>query len=637
MKKHTIIGTAGHIDHGKTALIKALTGIETDRLKEEKERGITIDIGFAYWKDDVTIIDVPGHEKFIRNMVAGVSTIDFFILVIAADDGIMPQTIEHLDILKFFNITDGIIVLNKIDLVDCEWLTLIQEEIKSLLAKYEFQNLPIIQASSIKGTNIDKFKVLVEEKIKNHDKSIVSRPFRLLVDRSFSVKGFGSIVTGTVLSGSLSTGSEVQVLPSGFITKVRGLQAHTSSVTSAQVGDRAAINLQNIPKDGVVRGDVLINPDTLFAITEFTGIIRSVSNLPLKIKNRCRVRIHVGTSERIGTLLWYEPQNNMESDKYYHVHIKLTTEVAAARNDAFLIRLHSPLITLAGGKILEINPPKLKKSSSDWHSYFDTLMSDDLIQIIEIIIKNEKLQPVSIQFLQNKLFEELESISLPLNALINKKKLKSLLLKGSEQYIHIEKFNTFTEEMIQFIKDFHKDYPHKPGLNLQEIIGGFKTRRIIIEVFEAALKKLVNSEVLSLNHNIYSLKDFKIQVSKDTDAAISELLSNLMESKYEPHTPDEIAQKMNISKNEIYSLVKILSNEGKIIQINNVFFLHKDNWDNLLNFLRNHFELYKEIEVSVLKEFVKTSRKYVIPLFEFLDSKDITRRIGDKRQKGNSL
>jgi selenocysteine-specific elongation factor len=637
MKKHTIIGTAGHIDHGKTALIKALTGIETDRLKEEKERGITIDIGFAYWKNDVTIIDVPGHEKFIRNMVAGVSTIDFFILVIAADDGIMPQTIEHLDILKFFNISDGIIVINKIDVVDDEWLDLIQEEIKTLLTKYEFHNLPIIQVSSIKGTNIDKFKVLLEDKIKNYDKSVVPRPFRLLVDRSFSVKGFGVVVTGTVLSGALSVGSEVQILPSGFKTKVRGLQEHTSSVADVQVGDRAAVNLQNIPKDGIVRGDVLINPDTLSAITEFTGIIRSVSNLLVKVKNRSRVRIHIGTSERIGTLLWYEQQNIMESEKYYHVYIKLTSEVAAARNDAFLIRLHSPLLTLAGGKILEINPPKIKKSSSDWQNYFEIIMSDDLIQIIETIIKNEKLKPVSIHFLQNKLFEELEAIIPPLNTLINKKKLKTLSLKGHEQYIHIEIFNAFIEEIVQLVKNYHIKHPHKPGTNLQEIIGGFKNRKIRPEVYESALKKLVNSEELLLNQNIYSVRDFRIQVSKDTDTAILELVSNLKESKYETDTPDDIAQKMNISKNEIYSLIKILSNQGEIIQINSNFYLHKDNWNNLLNFLRNHFKLHPEIDVSVLKEFVKTSRKYVIPLFEFLDSKDITRRIGDKRQKGNSL
>jgi len=637
MKKHTIIGTAGHIDHGKTALIKALTGIDTDRLKEEKERGITIDIGFAYWKDDVTIIDVPGHEKFIRNMVAGVSTIDFFILVIAADDGIMPQTIEHLDILKFFNIKDGIVVINKIDLVDEEWLALITDEISNLLDQYELGSLPTIQVSSIKGINVDKFKVMVEEKIENHDKSVISRPFRLLVDRSFSVKGFGTVVTGTVLSGNLNTGDDIQILPSGFETKVRGLQEHTSPVKSVQVGDRAAVNLQNIPKDGVARGDVLLKPNTLTAISEFTGYMHSVSKLPVKVKNRCRVRIHIGTSERLGKLLWFDDTNILEPDKYYHVSIQLESPVAAARNDAFLVRLHSPLITLAGGKILEINPPKLKKSDALWRQYFDNLNSENLVQITEAIIKNEKLQPVSPQNIQIKLFEDLDNIKSTLNTLNNKKKLKTLTSKGSEQFIHIDNFNAFANELNMFIANYHKDFPHKPGVNLQEIIGGFKRRKIDTEVFEAALKKLINNESIVLNQNFYSIKDFKLQVSKDTDSAKSELLKIIEYAFFECPSPDEMAEKMEISKNETHSLLQMLIKEKQIIQVNNIYYLHQKNWDNLLNFLRKHFEANKEIEVSQLKDFVKTTRKYAIPLFEFLDSQNITRRVGNTREKGNSL
>jgi len=637
MKKHTIIGTAGHIDHGKTALIKALTGIDTDRLKEEKERGITIDIGFAYWKENVTIIDVPGHEKFIRNMVAGVSTIDFFILVIAADDGIMPQTIEHLDILKFFNIKDGIVVINKIDLVDEEWLALITDEIEKLLKQYDLNTLPIIQVSSIKGIGIDKFKVMVEEKIENHDKSVVSRPFRLLVDRSFSVKGFGAVVTGTVLSGELNTGEDIQILPSGFETKVRGLQEHTASIKSVQVGDRAAVNLQNIPKEGVGRGDVLVKPNTLSAISEFTGYMKTVSKLPIKIKNYCRIRVHIGTSERLGKLIWFDEPPNLEPDKYYHVRIQLDSPVATARNDAFLVRLHSPLITLAGGKILEINPPKLKKSDSLWQQYFDEIKSDDLFKITELIIKNKKLQPASLQNIQNKLFEISDVIDSTINTLISKKKLKTITFKGNDHFIHIENFNAFADELKMFISNYHNDFPHKPGTNLQEIIGGFKKRKIVTEVFDAALKKLINSESIALNQNFYSLKDFKLQVSKDTDSAKSELLSVLEKTLYECPTPDEISKKIEISKNEAYSLLQLLIKEKQIKQINNTYYLHKRNWDSLLNFLRNHFESNKEIEVSHLKEFVKTSRKFVIPLFEFLDSQDITRRVGNVREKGSSL
>lgn len=637
MKKHTIIGTAGHIDHGKTALIKSLTGIDTDRLKEEKERGITIDIGFAYWKDDVTIIDVPGHEKFIRNMVAGVSTIDFFILVIAADDGIMPQTIEHLDILKFFNITDGIVVINKIDLVDEEWLTLITEEIQTLLLQYELGTLPIVQVSSIKSINLDKFKALVEEKIENHDKTVISRPFRLLVDRSFSVKGFGSVVTGTVLSGALNTGDDVQILPSGFETKVRGLQEHATGVKSVQVGDRAAVNLQNIPKEGIGRGDVLVKPNTLVAISEFSGYMRSVSKLPIKVKNRCRVRVHIGTSERLGNLFWFDDIRTLETDKYYHVKIKLDSPVAAARNDAFLVRLHSPLITLAGGKILETNPQKLKKSKEIWEQYFENMRSNDITIVLKTIIKNEKLHPISAQYLQTKLFEDIIVITNALDVLKNKKKLKSFNFRGREHYIYIDNFDSFANDLVKFIDKYHKINPHKPGLNLQEIIGGFKTQKIEPEVYELALNKLINSDAVTLNQNIYALKTFIPKFSKDTETAKNELLNAIKQSLFESPTPEELAELLNLSKNEIYQLVQILTKENKIIQINNTYYLHQKHWEELLKFLRNYFENNKKIEVSTIKKFAKATRKYVIPLLEYLDSKDITRRIGDIRQKGNAF
>ena len=283
MKKHTIIGTAGHIDHGKTALIRALTGIDADRLKEEKERGITIDIGFAYWRDDVTIIDVPGHEKFIRNMVAGVSTIDFFLLVIAADDGIMPQTIEHLDILQFFHVNDGIVVINKIDLVESDWLDLVSEEVSELMNRYGLGHLPVFKVSAVNGTNIESLKSAMEAKVSSLEEKHIKQPFRLLVDRSFSIKGFGTVVTGTVLSGLLHKGDEVDQLPQERRLKVRGIQTHITDITEVSSGYRAAINLQGIDKTDIQRGDVICRPGSMRSCTTFTGQMRTIAELPVRV------------------------------------------------------------------------------------------------------------------------------------------------------------------------------------------------------------------------------------------------------------------------------------------------------------------------------------------------------------------
>ncbi len=637
MKKHTIIGTAGHIDHGKTALIKALTSIDTDRLKEEIERGITIDIGFAYWKENVTIIDVPGHERFIKNMVAGVSTIDFFILVIAADDGIMPQTIEHLDILSFFNIHDGIVVINKIDLVDDEWLMLIKEDVENLLKKYKLDNLPIVEVSSIKSTNIDKFKVLVENKIEKHDKSVIERPFRLLVDRSFSVKGFGTVVTGTVLSSILKTGDDIQIFPSGILTKVRGLQEHIKPVKMVEAGDRAAVNLQSISKNTIFRGDVLSKPKTMIVVTEFFGIIRTISNIPIKINNYSRVRLHIGTTECLGQLYWFDDQKNLESEKQFHIRIKLESPVAAARNDAFLIRLHSPVLTLAGGKIVEINPPKIKYIKKDWTEYFSIMSHNDLDKIIETIILYQNFKPVSEEYLQNILFEKSEIIDNSISNLINRKRIRSITFKGINHFIHENNFTSLIDEIQILVTNFHEKSPHTPGLNLQEIIGGIRTKNIVIELVEAALRKMINSKILNLNQNYYCLFDFKIKVSRDTDAAISELLSLLFEAGFEPPQPDNCAELMEISKEEIRSLLKLLTGDKKLIQISSQYYLHIKHWDELISFLYTYFSKNKELGVSHLKEFSKISRKYAIPLLEYLDSANFTRRMGNIREKGSAF
>ena len=385
MKKHTIIGTAGHIDHGKTAVIRALTGIDADRLKEEKERGITIDIGFAYWKNDVTILDVPGHEKFIRNMVAGVSTIDLFLLVIAADDGIMPQTVEHLDILNFFNIRDGIVILNKIDLVDEEWLSLVEEDIHALLKKYDLDTISIVNVSALTNKNIDTLRELIERKIEEQTEIISTQPFRLFVDRSFTIKGFGTVVTGTMLSGILKKSEDIKVLPQGITKRVRGLQVHGKETDMVKTGDRAAINLQGISKVQISRGDALVKDNTLPGSSEFIGSLRTVSNIQPRINNRSKVRVYVGTAERIGQLIWFENNKYLEKGSDYHVRVKLDTPLAIARNDAFLIRLHSPLVTLAGGRVVEINPPKIQHKSTEWKRYFEIMASSEYEDIIYTI------------------------------------------------------------------------------------------------------------------------------------------------------------------------------------------------------------------------------------------------------------
>jgi len=637
MKKHTIIGTSGHIDHGKTAIIKALTGIDADRLKEEKDRGITIDIGFAYWKEDVTILDVPGHEKFIRNMVAGVSTVDFFLLIIAADDGIMPQTIEHLDILNFFNIRDGIVILNKIDLVDQEWLSLVEDDVLNLLKKYNLESIPIVKVSAVTNENIDHLRDLIEQKIAGKAGSESTQPFRLLVDRSFTIKGFGTVVTGTVLSGILRKGEDIEILPQEIKKKVRGLQAHGKETDMVATGDRAAVNIQAISKVEVTRGDVLIHNDALSSTTEFIGTMRTVSNFQIKIGNRSKVRVYVGTAERIGQLIWFENDKLLEQKSEYHVRIKLETPLVAARNDAFLIRLHSPLITLAGGRIIEVNPPKIQHKENDWQSYFETMASHNYEEIIGSIITNRKLESVSSLFLQQKLFEEKSIITEEVENLLKQKKIRSIKFKGLDYYVSVVSFDQLVDNIEKYISEFHQNNPHLPGLNHQELFAGSGYSWLQSEIFDAAIKKLLNSDILKLEQNFYSLADFSIRVSKDIDIVESEILNIIRDTRFSPATGSEISQKIDMPLKEIQSIINLLIKNQKLVNISRDIFIDQTIWEELLSFLRNFFENQSEMPVSALKEFINTTRKYAIPIFEYLDSQGYTVRAGDVRKKGHKL
>jgi selenocysteine-specific elongation factor len=638
MKPHTIIGTAGHIDHGKTALIKALTGIDADRLKEEKDRGITIDLGFAYWRDDVTIIDVPGHEKFIRNMVAGVSTIDFFILVIAADDGIMPQTIEHLEILNFFNIDNGIVAINKSDLVDQEWLDLISEEVNTLLDTYNLSHLPVVTCSAQTGLNIEILREKIEDKISQIEEKVTSRPFRLPVDRSFSIKGFGTVVTGTVLSGTVYKGNEVTLLPAERTLKVRGIQTHTSDVDEAAPGFRAAINLQGIGKEEIIRGDVICQQHAMMPVHEFTGVIKTVSKIPVsKIPNHCQIHAYVGTAECPGEMIWYDDSRYLHENQTYHVRIKLNRPLTAARKDAFLIRLHSPVITLAGGKILEVNPNKIRHKADEWISYFEQMACDELGDVVEAVVLQNGLSAVSLSIVQKKFFEDVSVLRDILSDLNKRKRVRSFKIKNEDFYVHEKSFDLLLRNIVTYLSEYHEKMAHKPGINQAELINAMDLSWVAPEIIESAVRKLINSKEIRLEQNLLAKFDFKIQMSKDSDEVRQSALSLLEQSAFAPPTPSELANQIEVSHDEIKTLISMLNKEKLVVPIQRDFYLHHNNWQRLLEFLKNYFASNPEMPVSALKDFIQTTRKYAIPLFEYLDSEGYTDRSGDVRRKGYKL
>lgn len=637
MKKHTIIGTAGHIDHGKTALIKALTGIDTDRLKEEKQRGITIDIGFAYWQDDVTIIDVPGHEKFIRNMVAGVSTIDFFMLIIAADDGIMPQTIEHLDILNFFNIHDGIVVLNKIDLVDEEWQQLVTDDIRQLMTRYSLTDIPIIPVSAVKGTGIEGLRETLQDKIAVHEQRVSDQPFRLFVDRAITFKGVGTVATGTVLSGQINKGDSVEIIPSGQIVKIRGIQTHTHDAKTVNSGERAALNLPGVGKGIVERGSTLCEPGSSMEVSEFFGVMRTVSNLPVSISNRSKVRVYIGTAERNGQLIWFEENKKLDAGKSWHVRIKLDSALSAAPGDAFLVRLASPVITLAGGQVVEINPLKISHDLQKVSHYFNLLQSGNLTVQVEQLLERFALKGCSAQKLAKKLFVDRATIERELDQLAKKKKVRRISIKGIDHFISDVHFKNLCNQTLSALAEFHQNFPHLPGSNSRELLGLMKLEWVDAEITDDVFRYLLNKQEVKQQHGLLALSSFSMKVSRNTDDLKQEILDAYWESRFAPPDIASLAEKLQVPLHEMRSLCNVLVKEKQLLSIHQQFYLHYKRFVELVDFLRDYFKQNGEMPVAALKDYIQTSRKYAIPLFEYLDGEGYTRRDGDIRNAGFNL
>jgi selenocysteine-specific elongation factor len=636
MKSHTIIGTAGHIDHGKTSLIKALTGIDTDRLKEEKERGMTIDLGFAHWLDTITIIDVPGHERFIRNMVAGVSTIDFFLFVIAADDGIMPQTIEHLDILKILKIRKGMVVITKIDLVEPDWLDLVLTDVQELLQTYDLPDLPVFKVSTVTGQGIPELKEQILAAVETLSDRSDDKPFRMTIDRSFTMKGFGTVVTGTVLNGTAGKGKQVDLLPRLQTVTIRGVQRHTRSVQSVRAGDRAAINLQSISKGKIARGDQLTDTDSLRPASDFLGILHTVSQISLQVKNNCKITVHSGTAVRTGKLLWYDDQKYLRENHNYHVRILLDQPMVVTRYDAFLTRSHSPVHTLGGGTVLEATAADYPAVKKEWQGYFAILESNNIHDVIELYIKSSGYTPLPFKQLASKLFESPQILKSQIQQLQQNDKIRELTLKGQLFYVHNTIINRITDKVLAFLHAYHDKYPLNSGAGTQEIIHGTDFLWLDPELIQTIIKLMLENQQIKQDGQLYALPAFSVKLNTNFQTVKQSVMEIFLNASFSPPSMDELLIKFDLNQEELHMLCRSLEREQLLVHIQN-FYIHIEAWRQLLSFLKDYFQKDDHLPVPELKNFLQTSRKFAIPILEYLDTKQYTKRKGDFRIAGTSL
>ncbi|MEO0102407.1 MAG: selenocysteine-specific translation elongation factor [candidate division WOR-3 bacterium] len=617
---HYVIGTAGHVDHGKTALIKALTGYDPDRLKEERERGMTTDLGFAFYSENATIIDVPGHEKFIRHMIAGATTIDLVLFTVAANEGVRPQTIEHLEITKLLGIKRGIIVITKIDTVEKEFLEAVKEEIKNLVAESYLAASPIIATSVITGEGIAELKEILDHLIDQAPAKEDRGYFRMPIDRSFKIRGFGQVVAGTILSGSCQIDDNLEISPKGLRIRVRGIEKHKKRVEKAEIGERAAINLIGAEKEEILRGDVLIEPGSLTPTHFLNTYLTAIKTNPFPIKNRMSVKLHIGTKETLARIILLEHEELLPGASGY-AQIFTEEMVVSEIGDRFIVRSFSPPLTIGGGKVLELDERKIKRHNPFFLQHLSRLNSEDKKTKIQEIINHRGFAPISEKELGRRV--GLSFLNEKLDEL--KKEGKILWIAG---YIATDNYQAIKEKIKQILADFHKKNPLRSGMRISELKSQLE-REVSPIVLTKAIKELLSENILTQDKEIIKLAEFKISLSAEERELMVRIIDFLKKEGFSP--PDEKGLTNQFpQEKKLAKVITILKETGELVAIENYLF-PKETIKKAEEILFHLLKEKGEVTASEYREKLNTTRKYVIPLLNYFDTQGITVRRGDVR------
>jgi selenocysteine-specific elongation factor len=629
--KQVVMGTAGHIDHGKTQLIKALTGIDTDRLKEEKERGITIDLGFAHFTcndgTEVGVIDVPGHERFVRNMLAGVGGIDLVLLVIAADEGVMPQTREHLAICQLLRIKDGLVALTKVDLVDEDWLALVIEDTREFLKATFLESKPIVGVSAKTGQGLDALKGALGTLAARVPPKHVEGKFRLPIDRVFTIRGFGTVVTGTLFSGSIRVEDRVEIYPKGIQAKVRGLQVHNESVAEAVAGQRTAINLQGIEKVELGRGDVLGRPGEFAPTFMLDAVLQHLPDAPRPLRHRSRVRLHLGTSEIMGRVILLDRDALAPGEEAY-VQFRLEEPAVALPRDRYVIRSYSPVQTIGGGMLLDAQPAKHRRGDAGLASHFQVLAEGSAEQIYAYHLQEAAHRGLRLSaYLPRTELPEprLRQVAATLQQTGRARAVNAEM----RWYVHEDAFRTLTAELRQHLAAFHQQNPLRPGMALEELRG--KVRNLEERVCLLALELLQQQGEAVIERDRVRLASHQVALDDTRERLLRQLEGEFLGAGYQPPRVEEVYAKLKIGRGPDKELLQVLVDQGRVMRLKDNVVFHRTNIEKaealLVQFLREH----REITPIEFKDLLGVSRKYAIPLLEYFDSQKVTIRVGDKR------
>ncbi|MCI5133472.1 MAG: selenocysteine-specific translation elongation factor [Candidatus Electrothrix sp. AW2] len=639
--REIILGTAGHVDHGKTSLIRALTGIETDRLQEEKKRGITIELGFAYIDlacgHRLGIVDVPGHEKFVRNMVAGAAGMDMVAFIVAADEGIMPQTKEHFDICKLLGVKDGLIILTKKDMVEEEWLEMVEEEVREFFADSFLAEAPILAVSSTTGEGIDAVKEVLDTKVRAIKFQEEFGPFRLAVDRVFSIKGFGTVITGSSLSGRIAVGDELMFYPDAITAKIRGIQVHGKEQDIVEAGHRTAINLQGIEKEQIHRGDLAATPGTMQSSTLLDADFHYLVNNAKKLKNRTQVRLHVGTREILARVVLME-KDTVEPDQDADIQLILQEPVAVWPGDRFVLRSYSPVATLGGGVILNNAPPKRKRATEQDKQRNQTIFSiykaenqgESLIAKMLLFLEESGVQGITTEQLATRLGLFGKKLKKQLQRPISAKKVL-VVESESQRLVAAEVIERLSQFVLNLLEQYHQDNPLKTGLAREEIRSRLRPP-IDQKLFQYLMNSLAKQGAVVQEEAEVRLSSHEVRLQVDEQKMQAEIGKMYKEAGLRPpNLKDVLAQFSEFPEKQIRQVIDLLLQGGILVKINEALFFHAQELQQLAERLQDYLSKHEEIDAPGFKELTGLTRKFSIPLLEYFDKIKLTLRIGDKR------
>jgi len=618
-----VLGTAGHVDHGKSTLVRALTGIDPDRLLEEKQREMTIDLGFAWFSapsgEMIGLVDVPGHRDFIENMLAGVGGIDAVLFIVAADEGIMPQTREHLAIVDLLGISGGIIVMTKCDMVtDTDWLDLVEIEIHETVQNTVLANAPIIRISAHTGMGMDALKSAIYRLLHNLPFHTTNKPPRLPIDRVFTLSGFGTVVTGTLLNGSLKIGDEIELQPSGQKGKIRGLHSYNQSVEMARAGSRVAVNITGIEKNTIRRGETLTLPNRLSPTQRVDAYFRYLPDIDRPLKHNTQIKFFCGTNESLGIVrLLNNEQLNAGAEGW--IQIELTTPFAVLYGDKFILRYPSPAQTIGGGIIVNPHPPRRWKRFTP--SIIEKLESQRLGTPQQRLAHlAEKIEPVKKSVLSNAMNEE------DFDTILKTALDEALIVEiAFNQYMAMKTENELMNKMLILITDFQEQNPLKAGIPREELRSRLGVKP---QVFSYLLAQAPN---LIITDTIVNTTDHVIQFTDAQEKLVMKLLDVMDENPFTPPTVQEAVDMIGSA------LVQALVDGGELIAVNKDIIFTKHAFVALLDGALKLLNQDGQVDVKAMRDKFNTTRKYLIPFFEYTDTLGYTKRVGDVRVKGNKI